>query len=57
MGRQGLAGFVRMLMAIQAGDWGGAKFEALESDWAKQTPGRAAEVAEMLYSGQFPPEG
>lgn len=57
MGRQGLSGFARMLDAIRADDWPAAKREALDSDWAKQTPGRAREVAEMLLTGTMPAEG
>lgn len=57
MGRAGLATFHMMIDAVRAGDWAMAKLAALDSLWAQQTPGRAAEVGEMLLSGQFPPEG
>lgn len=48
MGLRGLQGFKRMLACLQAGDHAGAQREALDSAWARQTPGRAAEVVEWF---------
>lgn len=53
MGMPKLCGFHKMLAAIEAGDWQTAHDEALDSDWAKQTPARARELAELLRSGEF----
>ena len=41
MGLTGLNGFVKMLTAIELGDYETAAFEGLDSKWAKQTPNRA----------------
>ena len=51
LGMDGLSGFRRMIAAIFADDWNRAHDEALDSKWAKQTPGRALRVAWMLLEG------
>lgn len=51
LGQAGLMGFVSMNSLILAGDWEAAANDALQSKWAKQTPGRAAEIAQILRSG------
>jgi lysozyme len=51
VGIGGLLKFKRMLAAIQAGDYNTAADEALDSEWAKQTPERAARVAALIRSG------
>lgn len=48
LGVSGLLRFKRMLAALEAGEWGKAYGEALDSAWAKQTPERAQRVAKML---------
>lgn len=64
MGERGLSLFHGMFRAIQAGDWGKAADEALDSLWAKQVgddppsptrPGgqRAWEVTELLRRGKW----
>lgn len=42
-----LSAFVKMLEALQAGDWEVAASEALDSRYAKQAPGRAARIAAL----------
>lgn len=54
MGRQGLRGFAMLLGAVRSGDWVRAHAEALDSRWAAQTPARAARMADMLLTGQWP---
>lgn len=51
LGAGGLSGFRRMIAAIYADDWNRAYDEALDSLWAKQTPGRALRVAWMILEG------
>lgn len=53
LGVTNLVGFAQMWKAIRAADWEGAKREALDSLWAKQTPARAEELAEQLRTGAF----
>ena len=48
LGVNGLLGFRRMLHALQNRQWSEARREALDSRWAKQTPVRAREIANML---------
>mgnify|MGYP005873536599 CR=1 FL=1 len=48
LGVTGLMRFERMLAALERRDWAAAHAEALDSDWAVQTPERAREVAEWL---------
>lgn len=48
LGVNGLLGFRRMLKAVQHQNWSAARREALDSRWAKQTPARAQEIADML---------
>ena len=48
LGVGGLDGFTAMLSALQAGDCDAVKASALDSDWARQTPARAASVASRL---------
>ena len=37
------------------GDYREAAFEMLDSDWANQVGDRAAELALMMESGEYPP--
>lgn len=48
MGLFGLLKFKGMLSALESFDYERAKSEALDSKWAKQTPERANEIANML---------
>lgn len=48
LGLNGLLGFKKMLRALEIGDYAGAKREALDSEWAKQTPERAKRVTELF---------
>ena len=51
LGYMGVLKFKRMLGAIQAGDFERASKEMLMSRWAKQTPRRCAEMAEVMRGG------
>lgn len=48
LGQTKLAKFKRTLACLQAGDYNGAANHALDSDWAKQTPQRAARIAQLF---------
>jgi len=48
MGNVGLSKFKKFLACVKAHDWKGAKFNGLDSRWAKQTPKRALEQMKML---------
>jgi lysozyme len=54
LGRERLAGFRKMIAAIRRGDWDAAAREALDSEWARQVPGRAKVDAGMIASGGWP---
>lgn len=51
LGVSGLLGFRRMLDALKRGRFHLASQEALNSRWARQTPSRAEEVADMIRDG------
>jgi len=51
LGVNGLMQFKNMLDALSQAQWDRAKAEALNSLWARQTPNRAARVANMLVYG------
>lgn len=53
MGIEGVSRFKTMLTCLQAEDWAGAKAAALDSEWEKQTPARAARIAEQLLTGEW----
>jgi len=55
MGVQKLLGFSQMLRAITYQDWPTAYDQAMASDWAKETPARAQQVAQQLRDGVYPP--
>ena len=48
LGIRGLLGFKKMLAALQEHRWADARDEALDSDWARQTPARAFRTAHQL---------
>jgi lysozyme len=50
MGLSGLLEFKKMLAALQAGDYRGAKIHGLDSKWARQTPDRAKEVTDLFVA-------
>ncbi len=51
LGEAGLAGFRRMLAALAAGDHALAADELTDSLWARQAPGRVADLARRLRAG------
>jgi lysozyme len=54
MGRAGVANFKKFLAAAERKDWDAASGEMLDSKWAKQTPGRAKELADIFRTGVDP---
>jgi GH24 family phage-related lysozyme (muramidase) len=54
LGAHGLDEFQKMLDVLERGDWQTAHDEALNSEWAKQVPGRAERDALMLLTGNWP---
>ena len=52
MGVGGLFKFKRMWAALAVGAYSGAAHEMLDSRWAKQTPKRAKELAEIMQTGK-----
>lgn len=53
MGVPRLKGFKRALGAMQIGDYPRAGTEMLDSAWAKQVKGRAAELARQMVLGEW----
>jgi lysozyme len=53
MGSQGLFAFTTTLGHIRAGRYEAAAKAMLQSRWAKQTPNRAARMAEQMRSGEW----
>lgn len=52
MGIRGLFGFRKMWLALDAGNYGLAAAEMLDSEWArKDSPGRAKKLAEIMRAG------
>ena len=51
LGVSGLLGFRKMIGALDHGDYRKAADEALDSRWARQTPNRAREIADMIRKG------
>ncbi len=54
LGRTRLSGFVSLRGCWERQDWVGAAAAALDSQWARQVPARAAMDAEMLRTGAWP---
>lgn len=54
LGLKGLFGFRKFLAALAVGDWIEAANEMLDSRWARQTPERALQLAEMIRTGEWP---
>ena len=52
LGIKGLLKFKRTLKLIENGDYRAAADEALRSNWARQTPGRAEEVAGWIRNSK-----
>lgn len=52
LGKSGLDKFKKMRAAVNAEDWGEAARQMLDSRWAKQTPNRANELAEIMRTGK-----
>ena len=53
MGLKGFKGFKKLIAALIAGNFEKAAKEMLESSWAKQTPSRAQEMAEIMKRGGY----
>lgn len=53
MGVDGLTRFKQMLTAMEAGEWGRAAQELLNSVYAQQVPGRAKRLAQQLITGDW----
>lgn len=53
MGVEGVKEFRQTIAHLEAQDWGGAADAMLQSDWANQTPTRAAEDAHIIRTGSF----
>lgn len=53
MGLKKLAGFHRMLMAVEMEDFDAAATEMLASRWATQVKGRAITLAKQMISGRW----
>jgi len=53
MGTAGVMKFKGMIAALVDKDWKRAKYCALDSAWAKQTPQRAARVADQILTGEY----
>ena len=53
LGLSGLAGFKKMLAAVEAGDYKKAAKEMLDSKWAFQVKGRAVELAKIMETGEW----
>jgi len=52
LGVNGLLKFKNMLKSMSEDDFETAAMESLNSKWAKQTPNRAARIAEQIRSGR-----
>ena len=50
LGVTGVSKFKKALKAMEDGDWEKAADEMLDSKWAKQTPGRAKEMSDIIRS-------
>lgn len=48
IGVRGLLNFKQMLTAVEAGQWGIAAKEMLDSKWARQLPARSARLAKQM---------
>jgi len=53
LGTNGVANFKKMIAAIKVRDYVTASIEALDSNWAKQTPARAQRMARILRTGEW----
>ena len=54
IGIQGFIRFKRTLAFIEQGDYDSAAMGMLQSKWATQVKGRAAELAKQMKTGEFP---
>lgn len=53
LGLPRLAGFKKLLFALQTGDYIEAYTQMLDSKWAEQVRGRARELAQMILTGEY----
>lgn len=51
MGVSGLAGFKKMLQAVEAGDWNRAADEMKDSQWFRETPARCERLRKQMITG------
>lgn len=51
LGPSGLAGFVKMIAAIEAGDYDRASEEMIDSKWSAQVGGRARQLSGQMRKG------
>ena len=51
LGQTRLAGFRRLREAVEAGEWGRAAAEMIDSRWAEQVKERATRLAEQMKKG------
>jgi len=56
LGITGLLGFKNTLAFVAAGDYAQAATNMLKSKWAGQVKSRAVRLAEMMRSGNWPPD-
>ena len=52
LGEQGVKGFHNMFSALGRSDWAAAADAMLDSTWARQTPARANELADIMRTGK-----
>ena len=53
LGYNGVSKFKNMIRALEVRNYTEAKIQALDSKWAKQTPNRAKEIANILEKGMM----
>ena len=53
LGYAGVSKFKQMIRALEDRNYTEAKIQALDSRWAKQTPNRAKEIANILEKGMM----
>jgi lysozyme len=52
LGVNGFLLFRNTIAALERGDWAAAATQALDSNWARQTPTRAARIAALIRQGR-----
>lgn len=54
LGIEGFRKFKATIAALSAGDFSTAAYQMMSSRWARQTPGRAQEVSDMIKNDSWP---